>query len=366
MTSSSSTTLLHTPLHDLHVQLGARMVDFAGWDMPVLYTGIVEEHLHTRRAASMFDVSHMGRLELWGDAAETLLQKVCTRQLGDMAPGQSRYSHVCHERGGILDDVIVSKYEDHWLVVCNASNRSTIVSWLEQHRPSQGVELRDRTTETLMIALQGPKVIPRLGSILPLPIGELKRYRFLTGDYFGVPYTVARSGYTGEDGVEVILPALAAQFVPGILGGEGDDVLKPAGLGARDTLRLEAAMPLYGHELDDKIDPLSAGQAWCVDLKKEFIGVQVLRKIAEAGSDYQLVGLELAGKRIARQGAKISSGNDVIGRVTSGTLSPTLGRSIAMGYVQRTHADVGRKLTIDIGGQPVEATTVPLPFYKRS
>jgi len=182
-------------------------VAFAGWEMPLLYTGIIEEHLHTRRAGSIFDVSHMGRIEFRGADAEKLLQLVCTRQLGDAQPGQSRYSHVCNETGGILDDVIVSRYADHWLMVCNASNRDRILAWLRKHAGGQDVSIEDKTEATLMVALQGPAVMPFLGCKLPLPVADLKRYRFLSGGYMGIPYTVFRSGYTGEDGVEVILPA---------------------------------------------------------------------------------------------------------------------------------------------------------------
>lgn len=360
--------MLKTPLHDYHVQLGAKMVDFAGWEMPLLYRGILEEHAHTRRAGSIFDVSHMGRLLLRGSDAERLLQLVCTRQLGDAVTGQSRYGMICNERGGILDDVIVSRYEDHWMVVCNASNRSKILSWLQTHGREMQVEVEDTTESTLMLAIQGPGVIPRLAPMLPTSIAELKRYRFTSGTYMFVPYTLARSGYTGEDGVELILPASAAQFLVGFLGSlsEGEDGIRPAGLGARDTLRLEAAMPLYGHELDEKIDPLSAGQAWCVDLSKDFIGAESLRTIAQAGPAYSLAGLELQGRRIARQGAQVSSGKDVIGRVTSGTFSPTLQKSIAMAYLQRSHAGVGQRLAVDVGGKPVDAVVVKLPFYKRA
>jgi len=343
------------------------MVEFADWEMPLLYTGIIEEHHHTRRDGSIFDVSHMGRLELSGPDAEDLLQRVCTRQLGDMAAGQARYSLICQERGGILDDVIVSRYMDRWLVVCNASNRQTIVSWLELHKSGRNVQITDRTESTMMIAIQGPKVVPRLAEILPLPVVELKRYRFLSGTYMSVPYTISRTGYTGEDGVEVILPASAGAMIAGLLDAMNTEAVKfkPAGLGARDTLRLEAGMPLYGHELEDKIDPMSAGLEWCVDLTKNFICVEALRKIAQAGSEYLLIGVELAGRRIARQGAKVSAGPDVVGKVTSGTLSPTLGKSIAMAYVLRSFSKPGHKLSVDIGGGHEEATVVELPFYTR-
>jgi len=243
-----------TPLYDFHIECGARIVDFAGWEMPLLYTGIIEEHRHTREVGSFFDVSHMGRIEFRGADATALLQRICTRQLGDAKPGQSRYGHICREDGGILDDVIVSRYENHWLMVCNASNRDRIMTWIRQHANGRNVEIQDLTESTLMVAIQGPAVLAVLADKLPIPITDLKRYRFATGEVMGVPYTVFRSGYTGEDGIEVILPAMMGPMLTSLINDtfrQGDINFKPAGLGARDTLRLEAGMPLYGHELSE-------------------------------------------------------------------------------------------------------------------
>lgn len=335
--------------------------------MPLLFTSIIEEHRHTRSAASVFDVSHMGRIELTGPDAESLLEYVCTRRLGDAVVGQSRYSHVCREDGGILDDVIVSRFEDHWLMVCNASNRERIVDWLRRHAAGRDLELHDRTESTMMVAIQGPLAIGLLGRLLPVSVSDLKRYHFCSGNYLFTPYAVFRSGYTGEDGAEIILPANVAQLVGGHL--VGDEVenhsLKPAGLGARDTLRLEAGMPLYGHELHENTDSLSAGLAWCVDLNKDFIGVEALRRISQAGPSRKLVGLELAGRRIARPHSTVLSENQPVGEVTSGTFSPTLERSIAMAYVDAAQAQEGRPLTVDMGGKQAEARIARLPFYKR-
>ncbi len=356
-----------TPLYDYHVQQGARIVDFAGWDMPLLYAGIVEEHLHTRRIGSVFDVSHMGRIEFRGSDTEALLQKVCTRQLHDAQVGQSRYSHVCDQNGGILDDVIVSRYDDYWFMVCNACNHDRIVSWLQQHTTGKDVEIKDVTESTLMIAIQGPAVLPKLAPKLPFPLNELKRYRFTSGTFMMTPYSIFRSGYTGEDGVEVILPASIGPLLIGAVAGlaQGEDALKPAGLGARDTLRIEAGMPLYGHELTEETDSLSAGLAWCVDLKKDFIGAARLREIAKNGSKHKLVGLELTSKRIARQGTPVCSGSRAVGTVTSGTMSPTLGKSIAMAYVDSALSSTGQKLGVDLGGKTIDAVVVPIPFYKK-
>ena len=356
-----------TPLYDFHVQCGARMVDFAGWEMPILYSSIVEEHNQTRNAASIFDVSHMGRLELTGADAEALLQRVCTRQLGDAEVGQSRYSHVCNPEGGILDDVIVSRCSDRWMMVCNASNHDRILAWLQQHSAGMNVNITDITDATMMAALQGPAVMSLLASKLPIPLGDLKRYRFKTGQFMGIPYTIFRSGYTGEDGIEMVLPASVAPLVLPLVTGEAEDGLgiKPAGLGARDTLRLEAGMPLYGHELTEQTDSISAGLAWCVDLKKDFIGVEKLRAVAREGSTRKLVGLELDGRRIARAGATVLDGSRPAGQVTSGTFSPTLSKSIAMAYVESVVAEPEHSLAVDLGGKANAAKVVPLPFYKR-
>ncbi len=357
--------MLKTPLNSFHVQHGGKMVDFAGWELPLLYTGIVEEHLHTRRAVSLFDISHMGRLELRGDGAEALLQRVCTRQLGDAAVGQSRYSHVCNEQGGILDDVIVSRYEDHWLMVCNGANRPKILGWLKQQNTGGKVKIDDKTESTFMVAIQGPLAVEKFARKISLPIAELRRYRFISGNMMMImPYTIFRSGYTGEDGVEVILPSMLGSIAPSWIAEEdGEDSIKPAGLGARDTLRLEAAMPLYGHELGEDIDSISAGLAWCVDLNKDFIGVDALRKVAEKGPARKLIGLELQGKRIARQHATVLQGDKVVGEVTSGTFGPTVQKSIAMAYVQSDLAMPGQNLTVEISGKRNDAVVVALPFY---
>ena len=356
-----------TPLHNFHTQFGAKMVEFAGWEMPLLYSSIVEEHRHTRESASIFDVSHMGRIETRGNDAEALLQRVCTRQLGDMTAGQSRYSHICNEDGGILDDVVVSRYDDHWLVVCNASNRDRIVPWLRQHGQDRDVNIDDVTEATLMVAIQGPAAVPTLARLLPFEIADLKRYRFRSGNYMGMAYSIFRTGYTGEDGVELILPASAAALLTGFLPGlmSSDTDFKPAGLGARDTLRIEAGMPLYGHELTEDIDSISAGLAWCVDLDKGFLGVERLREVAAAGPTRRLVGLELAGRRIARTHATVLDGVRPAGEVTSGTFSPTLQRSIAMAYVETQLGEPGRTLAVDLGGKRADAAVTRLPFYKR-
>lgn len=358
-----------TPLYEQHVKLGARLVDFAGWEMPLLYRGIQEEHRHTRERSSVFDVSHMGRIEIRGDGAEALLERVCTRRLADMTPGQSRYSHVCNEQGGILDDVIVSRHESHWLVVCNASNRERIVAWIRSHATAADVELRDTTEETAMVAIQGPMTMTRVMGRVPLPVPDLRRYRFFTGAFMGMNYTVCRTGYTGEDGVEVILPAGAAAMAWGFLLAPQDEfepaIVQPAGLGARDTLRIEAGLPLYGHELHEGVNPIEAGFAWCVDAWKDFIGSEAIRAVRRRGPARRLVGLELDGRRIARQHAAVCVGDRTVGEVTSGTFGPVVQKSIAMAYLATEHSAPGTPVRVAVREGACDAVVRDLPFYRR-
>jgi aminomethyltransferase len=339
--------------------------------MPILYRGIIEEHEHTRKSGSIFDVSHMGRISFSGPQAVALIDRVVTRKISDQKIGQSRYSLVCNEAGGILDDVIVSRDAKNWLVVCNASNRERIVKHFNEVRRAADldVDVVDQTTATAMVAIQGPKVIEKLANVLPVEFDSLKRYNFVTDSLMLVKFTCFRSGYTGEDGVELILPAKAAAMAMKMLGGRMDRAeatIRPAGLGARDTLRLEAGMPLYGNELTEATDPISAGLAWAVDLTKDFIGVAPLRQIAEAGPKRKLVGLELADRRIARHGASVLQNGKPVGEVTSGTFSPTLQKSIAMAYVDAPQAVEGVALDIDLKGTTNAARIVKLPFYKRA
>lgn len=358
-----------SPLDVLHRKLGARMVEFAGWEMPVMYRGIIEEHVHTRQQCSLFDVSHMGRIRLSGGDAEALLEHVCTRLIEGMEPGVSRYSHICREDGGILDDVIVSRFEDAYGVVCNASNHVKILAWLQKNASGREVVIEDQTDQTAMIAVQGPAAIARIEELLRINLADLKRYHFRKEVFMTFPCYVYRSGYTGEDGVEIVLPVnlvkLAMPALTELVQSTGDN-LYPAGLGARDTLRLEAGMPLYGHELTEDWDSLTASQGWCVALdKKDFIGSAAMRRLKESGLERKIVGLELEGRRTARQGYEIVRGEQTVGAVTSGALSPTLGKSIAMGLVDRGSAKLGTSLGVRFANKMVDAVVVKLPFYKR-
>ncbi|MBV8781801.1 MAG: glycine cleavage system aminomethyltransferase GcvT, partial [Phycisphaerae bacterium] len=362
-----SSALKQTPFHSFHTSANAKMVEYAGWEMPIMYRSIIDEHEQTRRSGSLFDVSHMGRIQFKGKDAEKFLSKVLTRKIDDQQIGQSRYSLVCNEEGGVLDDVIVSKDAKHWFMVCNASNRSKLMKHFGDVRRKLDLDfdMIDQTEATAMVAIQGPKVIERVGGMLPVDLANMKRYHFESGSYMMLmKFTVFRSGYTGEDGVEVVLPANVAPMAMKLLAGKMDKpdaTLKPAGLGARDTLRLEAGMPLYGHELNETTDPLSAGLGWAVDLSKDFIGADAIRKIKDAGLKKKLIGLELEGKRIARQGAAVKSGDTIVGEVTSGTFGPTVQKSIAMAYVDIAHSAEGTVLDVDLKGTIVPAIVVKLP-----
>jgi aminomethyltransferase len=361
----------HTPFYDFHVSNGAKMVDFAGWDMPLMYRGIVDEHEQTRRSGSIFDVSHMGRIHFKGKDASKLIQKVLTRDVSKMYVGQSKYSLVCNEQGGVLDDVIISRDEKNWILVCNASNRDKIVKHFGAVRRADDldVDMIDQTESTAMVAIQGPKVIERLSGVLPGDLKSIKRYHFETQSFMLIKFSVFRSGYTGEDGIELVLPAKMAPMALKLLAGKGDSetsTVRLAGLGARDTLRLEAAMPLYGHELSESIDPISAGLEFAVQLEKDFIGAEALRKIKADGPKRKLVGLELDGRRIARQGTPVMKDGKAVGEVTSGTFGPTVQKSIAMAYVDSALAAEGTTLDCDLKGTMNPAKVVKMPFYKKS
>ena len=364
--------LKRTPFHDFHVAAGARLVDFVGWEMPICYKSIVGEHEQTRRSGSLFDVSHMGRIQFTGRDAARFLDRVLTRNVSTQKLGQSRYSLVCNPAGGVMDDVIVSKDVRHWTMVCNGSNRQKIVDHIHKvrHDESLDFDIADDTEHTAMVAIQGPRVIDKIADVLPVDIRGLKRYHFVSEELMMTPLTVYRSGYTGEDGVEVVIPARAASLAVKLLTGSLEKesaTIKPAGLGARDTLRLEAGMPLYGHELTEETDPVSAGLGWAVDLTKDFIGADKLKAIAAEGPKRKLVGLELEGRRIARQGTPVvDETGKPIGEVTSGTFGPTVQKSIAMAYVEAAHAAVGTPIAVDMKGERNPAKVVPLPFYKRA
>jgi aminomethyltransferase len=373
---TSTQTPSHSPLHAFHLDHDARMVPYAGWEMPMLYTSIVGEHNQTRTSGSLFDVSHMGRFRISGRHARRFLDRVCTRRILGMKMGQVRYSLLCHEHGGTIDDVLVYCFaDDDYLVVCNGANRAKVKAHFAAVKANDELtfKLNDETEATCMVALQGPNVMDLIGR-MSTEIPTLKRYRFTVKNVLVMKIIVSRTGYTGEDGVEVILGAKFAKQALGMMikdFSSDDAAIRPAGLGARDSLRLEAGMPLYGHELTDELDPLSAGLSFAIALDKgdaderegRFIGQEALKKIAAEGCTQKLVGLKLDGRRSARQGMAVAV-EGKSGVVTSGCLSPTLGYPIALAYVPTDVAAEGTTVSVDLAGG-TDALIVPTPFYKR-
>jgi aminomethyltransferase len=394
--------LLQTPLYDWHLAHQGKMVDFAGWSMPVMYSSIVEEHRATRAATGLFDISHMGRLRFDGSDSAAVLDRLLTRRVQGMGLGKIRYALITNEQGGILDDVLIyrlgawnpsagetrgpttpttktphaSAEVFHYLVV-NASNRSKIVDWISPHLSGTNVRLTDETRHTAMIAVQGPSAIRLVQPLFQVALDQFGYYNgavaelTIIGGYGGIEGAagsatcrsiVSRTGYTGEDGVEVIVPAAAARSVWEWLISAGG---RAVGLGARDTLRLEAAMPLYGHELSEQINPIQAELQFAVNLEdREFVGRPALLD-AKGRCIRRRVGLELIGKRVPREHYPVLRGDTVVGEVTSGTFSPTLQRPIAMAYVDAAAAVEGTELQVEIRGSREAAKVVRLPFYVR-
>jgi aminomethyltransferase len=363
-----------TPLTAWHVRHGARTAEFAGYQMPIQYSTIVAEHKATRTAAGLFDISHMGRLRFEGGRADQLLDHLLTRRVTDMLPGMVRYSLMCNEDGGILDDVLVSCLESpsgrqFFLLVVNASNRPKILKWIQPHLADfPDVSFHDATDSTAMIAVQGPRAVEIACRILPPKIATLKYYRGLVTEQMGKPCIVSRTGYTGEDGFELIVKAEDAERVWEnlMLAGREQGVM-PVGLGARDTLRLEAGMPLYGHELSESMDPFRAGLGFAVNLTdRSFLGSEALQSISGKPATVARVGLKLEGRRAAREGsAVIDHDGRLVGEVTSGTFSPTLDTPISMAYIDATMAQPATVIEVDIRGSKANAQIVSLPFYKR-
>lgn len=354
---------LHTPLFDWHQAHGGRVVEFGGWSLPVQYSGIVAEHNAVRTNVGLFDISHMGRLSFSGPDTLSVIDHAWTNDAAGMKDWQVRYGLVCNEQGGIVDDILVYRWPYGWSMVVNASNRLAVVERLNRYLQSRQCQLQDQTTTTGMIALQGPKAVELAADLFEADVKALKYYYAIATRCRGQQCVVSRTGYTGEDGIEVMM-------------GNGpivelwEELVKrgamPCGLGARDTLRLEAAMPLYGHELNADIDPFQAGLAWAVKpAKADFVGKSAVLKRRENTVARQRVGLILEGSRAAREGCQVVAGGKEVGNVTSGAPSPTLGKPIAMAYVEPTLTALGTKLEVDIRGTSVPATVTALPFYKR-
>lgn len=341
------------------------MVEFAGWEMPVQYRAVIEEHLAVRRRAGLFDVSHMGEVEVSGPRALDLCQRLTANDVSRIKIGQAQYNLLLNENGGTVDDIVVYRLEtDHFLICVNASNTDKDIQWIREKSKGEA-EVQDSSSRYVQLALQGPLAEQVLQRLTPLRLKEIKSFHFSFGEVSGVRCLVARTGYTGEDGFELYCdPDRGVELWDGLMNAGRDVGLQPAGLGARDTLRLEKAYPLYGHELDDSTTPLEAGLEWVTKFAKgPFLGREALLRQKQEGVRRRLVGLELTEPGIARSHYPILKQGQPIGQVTSGTKSPTLGRSIALGYVVGGEAGVGNDVAVEIRGRKVGARIVSLPFY---
>jgi len=361
-----------TSLYEQHVAAGGRMVDFAGFELPVQYAGLSEEHEAVRKRAGLFDVSHMGEIAIRGPGSFDFVQLVSCNDHSKMVAGRAQYTGLMLPEGTFVDDVLVHKMaDDDYLLVVNAANRHKDVAYLTDlasHRDD--VEIADLSDDYAQLALQGPLAQDVLQPLTPRDLGAIKYYRFADGEVAGVPALIARTGYTGEDGFEIyVAPASAPEVWRAILDEGGPKGVQPAGLGARDTLRFEAGMCLYGNEIDETTTPLEAGLGWIVKLGKgDFIGRDVLERQAEEGVDRRLVGLELLERGIARHGYPVLLDRDAgeaAGVVTSGTHAPTLGKALAMAYLPFEAADTGREVFVSIRNRSARAQVVELPFYSR-
>jgi aminomethyltransferase len=362
-------SLRKTPLNARHRSLGGRMVEFAGWDMPVEYSGIVEEHMAVRTRAGLFDVSHMGEIEIAGTDALKAVQHITSNDAGRLAINQIQYSALTTADGTFVDDVLVYKMrDDHFMLVVNASNIVKDFHWISGHIAGQGDAVAVNTSSRYaLLALQGPAARDVLQSLTGANLADLKYYWFTTGEVANVLATISRTGYTGEDGFEIFVPPAAGERVwDAILNaGKASGVL-PAGLGARDTLRLEASMRLYGNDMDETTTVVEADLGWIVGWKKpEFLGCEVLRKQKAEGAPRKLVGFEMTDRAIGRHGYDVFIGNEKAGIVTSGTQTPFLKKAIGMAYLPVQHTTPGTEFEVDVRGRHVRATVVPMPFYKR-
>ena len=370
MAQAATGSLKKTPLNARHRSLGARMVEFAGWEMPVEYSGVSDEHMAVRTRAGLFDVSHMGEIEIAGTDALAAVQHMTSNDASRLSIHQAHYSALTTPQGTFVDDVLTYRLaDDHFMLVVNASNIVKDVHWITARLATFGDAVAVNTSSRYaLLALQGPASRDVLQTLTGVPLGELKYYWFTTGEVAGVAGTVSRTGYTGEDGFEIFVPPAAAERVwDAVLAAGRSAGVVPAGLAARDTLRLEAAMRLYGNDMDETTTVLEADLGWIVGWKKEdFVGADVLRRQKQEGVARKLVGFETVDRAIARHGHDVLIDGARAGVVTSGTHTPFLKKAIGMAYVPATHAAPGTGIDIDIRGRRARAQVVPMPFYKRA
>jgi len=365
---TSEPALVHSPLEEVHLGLGARLIEFGGWLMPVQYTSILEEHRAVRQRAGLFDLSHMGELFVEGAEAGAGLAGALVSNPPSLVVGRAQYSMICAPDGGVIDDLIVYRLaEERFLVVANASNAQVVSDELAERLGGSKAVLDDRSLATSLVAIQGPASAGILGPHTDVDIGGLRYYGIAEGQVAGIPALIARTGYTGEDGFEVFVESSRAEALWHALADAGREVAIPCGLGARDTLRLEVGMPLYGNELDRSTNPYEAGLGRVVkhDKPTGFVGKAALERVYRDGPAKRLIGLVMRGRGIARHGHPVWAGDRRTGMVTSGTHSPTLGTPIAMAYVAPADAEPGTILAVEIRDARVEAEVVPLPFYRR-
>src|SRR5215471_8104010 len=365
---SAASALRATPLNSVHRGLGAKMVDFGGWDMPVQYTGIIEEHHAVRNSAGLFDVSHMGEIEIRGPEAAKLTDYATTNSVSKLKTGQAQYTGLLYEHGGFVDDILVHKVaDDHYFLCVNAGNQDKDFEHIRSINHFRAT-VENSGPRYAQLALQGPKAQATLQKLTQVDLGAIKYYWFADGEVAGVAARIAHTGYTGETGFEVYVPPADAERIWKLLLEAGREFgIKPCGLGARNTLRLEAKMALYGHEIDASISPLEADLGWIVKLDKgEFIGRDALAKQKEHGITRRLVGFEMRGRGIGRDGYEVFLDKVAAGWVTSGGPSPTLGKNIGLCYLPVADAVPGKSIQIMIRNQPVDAVTVETPFYKRA
>ncbi len=359
---------LRTPLYEIHVRSGARMVEFAGWDMPVQYAGILDEHQAVRTRVGLFDVSHMGEVVFRGPRALETLNRLFTNDLSKVADGQAQYGCLCRESGGIVDDVVIYRRSAQDLLVCvNAANRQKDFEWLRGGARGQA-DVANESDDWAQLALQGPKAQAVLSRLTNLDLGALRTFRFTSGEVDGVRCVVARTGYTGEDGFELFCPpGQGPKLWETLMAVGAPEGITPCGLGARDSLRLEVAYRLYGSDMDDGTTPLEAGLAWVVKLDKgDFMGKAAVLEQKARGLPRKLVGFTLTEPGIARHGHDVLSGGKKVGAVTSGTRSPTLKISVGLAYVPPSLAAEGSSFAVDIRGRAVAAKVVKTPFYTRT
>jgi aminomethyltransferase len=365
---TSSVALKRTPLHSVHKASGAKMVDFGGWDMPVQYSGILEEHHAVRRAVGLFDVSHMGELDIRGPEALQLVNWVSTNDAGRLKQGQVHYAGLLYEHGGFVDDILVHKVADNHFFICvNASNQEKDFEHIRE-RNRFDAEVEFSSERYAQIAVQGPSALATLQKLAKRDLSAIRYYWFTDDEVGGVPARIARTGYTGEDGFEVYVAPDEAEAIWNKLLDAGQEFgIKPCGLGARNTLRLEAKMALYGHEITASTNPFEADLGWIVKMEKgDFVGRDALQKQAEAGVTRKLVGFEMTGRGIGRDGYEVLLGGKPAGWVTSGGPAPTLNKNIGLCYLPVESAVPGVEIEVMVRNQPAAAVTIPTPFYKRA